>query len=257
METKIITVNTVKDNSCVNLGFVCSPKGKMNIVVSFMLMLFVGTVFFSCDNSEDPIPLSPKEQAISVNRDHQETRARAFAEWIYVDDQYKQGYFSAHQAASQSSFRNVENCFLSVGFFLVINTVNSFSLTDLGQYSLDELARYNSSYAWFGDINNQAYSNERSFKKDIKAFVSSYRRPVVVAARTNVQWSRKRMQSNLLTVWAVSEAGVQVTRISDRPPRDFSNSSLFELTWDEFFKKSCGFGIWVANVVYPYGGNPH
>ena len=81
MEKKITTANKVKNSSCVNLGFVRSLKGKTNIVMSFMLMLFVGTVFFSCDNSEDPIPLSPKEQAISVNRGHQETRASLHSAW--------------------------------------------------------------------------------------------------------------------------------------------------------------------------------
>ena len=52
MEKKITTANKVKSSSQRSLGFVHSLKGKMNVVVSLMLLFFVGIVFSSCDKDD-------------------------------------------------------------------------------------------------------------------------------------------------------------------------------------------------------------
>ena len=65
----------MKNSSRVSVGFVHSLKGKMNIVVSFMLMLFVGTVFFSCD--KDDILSHPTTEQSDLNQSTSLTMTRA------------------------------------------------------------------------------------------------------------------------------------------------------------------------------------
>lgn len=75
MEKKITTANKVKSSSQRSLGFVHSLKGKMNIVVSLMLLFFVGIVFSSCD--KDDALNHPTTEQSDLNQSTSLTMTRA------------------------------------------------------------------------------------------------------------------------------------------------------------------------------------
>lgn len=90
METKCTTANKVKESNHVSLGFVYSLKAKTNIVVSSILMLFVGSVFFSCDKDGDGSITQPTS-IHSHNVGIQETRSM-FHDKFTVASVYKDNY---------------------------------------------------------------------------------------------------------------------------------------------------------------------
>lgn len=75
MEKKITTANKVKSSSQRSLGFVHSLKGKMNVVVSLMLLFFVGIVFSSCD--KDDALNHPTTEQSDLNQSTSLTMTRA------------------------------------------------------------------------------------------------------------------------------------------------------------------------------------
>lgn len=213
----------------------------------------------SCDKSlNEPMASPQKMESSFEDTSPSVVETRSASNWYVVEKKYRDRYRSSYNKASSNSYENVKKYFISVGFFTAINAVNGFSLKDLGVYSLDALATYNPDYSWFGNIDNLGYLTEKSFKKDILAFVKEYKRPVVVLADTNVKWlDEPHTNMNILIVWEVSDSGVKITRISDIPSSSFKNNLIFELTWSDFFtkaKNATGSGI--ANVAYPHS-DPH
>lgn len=74
--------------------------------------------------------------------------------------------------------------------------------------------------------------------------------PVIVYADSQ-NWGNANIRHNILTVWAVSNTHVRVTKVSNLPSGDFNYNQIISLTWEEFFQKAITISNnSVANVAF-------
>lgn len=82
--------------------------------------------------------------------------------------------------------------------------------------------------AYFSSYENNA-NGLSNFKNNIKNFVVATQNPVIVYADSQ-NWGNANIRHNILTVWAVSNTHVRVTKVSNIPSGDFNYNQIISLT---------------------------
>ena len=221
----------------------------LKIALFAVLMVVVGVGFSSCDKNDlEPVPTTSEQQIdvpMGMTRISEATNSRS---WSSVSNTIKNRYYNAYQHASRYSYANVENNPIPVGFYAAFNaTYNEeygFLIGDLqglcGMYT--SRTKFKSYY----DLPDEA----SDFKAHIRSFVTNKARPVVIYAKSQ-PWTNLEIEHNALTVWAVSDGYVRVTKISDRPNQTFGYNNIIELSWQQLFNKAIEISeTSVANVAF-------
>ena len=218
---------------------------------SLAVMVFAVVAFSSCDKSMDEpmVPVVTSEQQIDnsmvTTRTDQLTDSRS---WSSVSNTIKNRYYNAYQHASRYSYTNVENNPIPVGFYAAFNATHNESYGFLVG-NLQTLCGQYSSRAKFKSYWNTP-DEFSDFKTHIKSFVSNKSRPVVLYAKS-LPWTNLGIEDNALTVWAVSDNYVRVTKISDQPNQTFGYNNIIELSWGDLFNKAIQISTTgVANVAF-------
>ena len=220
-------------------------------LLAVLISFAVVTLLSSCDKSMDEplMPVVASEQQIDnsmvTTRTDQLMDSRS---WSSVSNTIKNRYYNAYQHASRYSYTNVENNPVPVGFYAAFNAIYNeeygFLVGDLqdlcGMYtSRTKFKSYYDSPDEFSD-----------FKAHIRSFVTNKARPVVIYAKSQ-PWTNLGIEYNALTVWAVSDGYVRVTKISDRPNQTFGYNNIIELSWQQLFNKAIEISaVDVANVAF-------
>jgi hypothetical protein len=219
-------------------------------MIAMIMLVAVGSVFTSCTNDDDdfrvPVQETQLDQALGQDSVAPMTRSVTSSDgWERVSDDIKEAYYNAYLTAKSNYY--LQNCYITVGFNAAYNATHGTYNHSNVQYYLSTLCSNYSGATYHSYTTSQ--SDKNHFINDIKYFVTNYNAPVVVLAKTN-SWGSGNITQNILTVWAVSDDYVRVTKISTTPASQFGNNEIITLTWDDFFYKATNVNAnHIANVA--------
>lgn len=168
--------------------------------------------------------------------------------WSSVSNTIKNRYYNAYRYASRYSYNNVQNNPIPVGFYAAFNATHNEDYGFLAG-NLQTLSGQYSNRAKFKSYLNTT-DEFSDFKAHIKSFVNNKSKPVVIYAKS-LPWTNLGIEHNILTVWAVSDNYVRVTKISDQPSQTFGQNNIIELSWTDLFQKAITISSnGVANVAF-------
>ena len=109
-------------------------------------------------------------------------------------------------------------------------------------------------YDWGSYFKRYSSVDEAYFQFDIHRFIKNREYPVVVYAATT-KWGSGQIKDNILTVWAVSDDEVKVTKVSEAATPLFGDNNIIILTWEELFDKAIETSSNnTANVAFMHSG---
>ena len=234
-------------------------NGSLRAVAAFatlVAIVFIACISFtSCDSDlNSPILIDQEQNAAKViveeNDIERTTRAST---WYSVSNDIKNRYYNSYRYACNfnTSPNNVQNAPLAIGFYAALNARHNLDYANQGNSTLELLC---GQYDWGSYFKRYSSVDEAYFQFDIHRFIKNREYPVVVYAATT-KWGSGQIKDNILTVWAVSDDEVKVTKVSEAATPLFGDNNIIILTWEELFDKAIEISSNnTANVAFMHSG---